>query len=70
MTTRHKNFKSISGGSRNDALPIYILLKIPKSRETVPLTAENSTVGQVLVSLLMYEYIPWHHFPGPRDTYV
>jgi hypothetical protein len=24
MMTRHKNFKNISGGSRNDALPMYI----------------------------------------------
>jgi hypothetical protein len=28
------NFKNISGGSRNDALPMYIHLKNPKSRET------------------------------------
>jgi hypothetical protein len=25
MTTQHKNVKSISGGSQNDALPMYIL---------------------------------------------
>jgi hypothetical protein len=37
MTTEHKNFKSVSGGSRNDALSMYIHYKIPKSRETVPL---------------------------------
>jgi hypothetical protein len=37
MTTQHNNFKNISSGSRNDALPMYIHLKIPKSRETVPL---------------------------------
>ncbi len=30
--------KNISGGSRNDALPMYIHLKIPKCRETVPLS--------------------------------
>jgi hypothetical protein len=37
MTTQHKNFENISGGSRNDALPMYIHLEIPKSCETVPL---------------------------------
>jgi hypothetical protein len=30
--------KNISSGSRNDALPMYIHLKIPKCRETVPLS--------------------------------
>ncbi len=34
-TTQHKNFKNFSGGSRNDALPMYIHEKIPKSRKTV-----------------------------------
>jgi hypothetical protein len=37
MTTQHRNFKNISGGSRNDAFPMYINLKIPKSCETVSL---------------------------------
>jgi hypothetical protein len=37
MKTQYKNFKNISDESRNDALPMYIHLKIPKSRETVPL---------------------------------
>jgi hypothetical protein len=27
MTTQHKNFTNISGGSRNDALPMYIHFK-------------------------------------------
>ncbi len=40
MTTQNKNFKYISGGSRNDALPMYNHYKIPKSRETVSLTVE------------------------------
>ncbi len=40
MTTQHKNFKNISDGSGNHALPMYIPLKIPKTRETVPLTNE------------------------------
>jgi hypothetical protein len=42
MTTQHKNFKNISDGSRNDALPIYSISikKFPKSRETVPLKEE------------------------------
>jgi hypothetical protein len=29
MMTQHKNFKNISGGSRNDALPMYILYNFP-----------------------------------------
>jgi hypothetical protein len=37
MTTQQKSFKNISGGSRNNVLPIYIHYKIPKSLETVPL---------------------------------
>jgi hypothetical protein len=37
MTTQHKSFTNISGGYRNEVLPMYISLKIPKSRETVPL---------------------------------
>jgi hypothetical protein len=36
--TQHNNFKNISSGSQNDALPTNIPLKIPKSREIVPLT--------------------------------
>jgi hypothetical protein len=40
MTTQNKNFKNISVGPRNDALPMYNRYKIPKSRETVSLTAE------------------------------
>ncbi len=38
MTTQNKNFKNISSGSRNDALPMYNRYKIPKSRETVSLS--------------------------------
>jgi hypothetical protein len=41
MTTQHRNLKNISGGSQNDALPMYIHLKIPKSRETVSLSREG-----------------------------
>jgi hypothetical protein len=37
MTTQHKNFKNISGGSQNDALPMYIYLKIPNLVKPVPL---------------------------------
>jgi hypothetical protein len=37
MTTEHKIFKNISGGSQNYALSMYIHEKIPKSSETVPL---------------------------------
>ncbi len=52
MTTQHRNFKNISGGSRNDALPMYIHLKIPKSREIVSLRAcdNNSSLAGVYVT--------------------
>jgi hypothetical protein len=43
MTTQHKSFKNISGGSRNNVLRIYIHLKVPKSRETVPLITLTAT---------------------------
>jgi hypothetical protein len=43
MTTQDKNCKNISGGSRNDALPMYIHKKIPKSHETVPLRCFDLT---------------------------
>jgi hypothetical protein len=43
MTTQHRNFKNISSGSRNEALTMYIHLKIPKSRETVSLSSESQT---------------------------
>ncbi len=37
MTTQNKNFKNMSGGSRNYVLSMYIHLKSPKSHDTVPL---------------------------------
>jgi hypothetical protein len=45
MPTHNKNLKNISGGSLNDALFMYIHLKSPKSRDTVPV---NSTFIQHL----------------------
>jgi hypothetical protein len=40
MTTQNRFFLNVSGGSRNDALPMDIHLKIAKSRETVSLIAD------------------------------
>ncbi len=37
MTKQNKNSKNISGGSQNDALPMYNRYKMPKSRESVSL---------------------------------
>ncbi len=45
MTTQHKIFKNISGGSRDDALPTYIHEKIPKSRGTVSLKLNNKILN-------------------------
>jgi hypothetical protein len=38
MPTNYGNFKNIGGASRNDSLSVYIHLKSPKSRDTVPLS--------------------------------
>jgi hypothetical protein len=52
MMTQHKNFKNISGGSRNDAP------QIPKSRETVPLkTAPHPTSGEKLTRAHIFCHI-------------
>jgi hypothetical protein len=56
MTTRHKNFKSISGRSRNDAHPMYIHYKISKSRETVPL---NSVDVEFFSAFTQSTKSPW-----------
>jgi hypothetical protein len=45
MTTQHKNFKIISGGSGYDALPMCICEKIPKSRKIVHLNGEEELFG-------------------------